>query len=58
MTPYARKERFQAFGFGGIPLYLNHTKTARIWNLNGEEEAWVNGRDGVLAAYQTAINDI
>ena len=51
MTPYARNEKFQAFGFGGIPLYLGHTKTARIWNLNGEDDPLVEGRDGVLKAY-------
>ena len=55
MTPYARDGQFQAFGFGGIPLYLGQTKTSRIWNLNGKDSPLVDGRDGMLEAYQQAI---
>ena len=55
MTPYAKGGKFQAFGFGGIPLYMGQTKTSRIWNLNGQTEPWVDGRQGMLEAYTKAI---
>ena len=55
MTPYAKKGMFQAFGFGGIPHYIGETKTSRLWNLNGTSDPLVEGRDGMLNAYQQAI---
>jgi hypothetical protein len=55
MTPYAKNGKFQAFGFGGIPHYMGESKTSRLWNLNGNEEPLVDGRDGMLQAYQKAI---
>ena len=34
---------------------MGQTKTSRIWNLNGLEDPRVDGRDGMLEAYQKAI---
>jgi len=34
---------------------MGQSKTSRIWNLNGNEDPLVDGRDGMLQAYQKAI---
>lgn len=48
MTPYAKDEMFSAYGFGGIPTYLNESSVSRLWNLNGKENPQVKGTMGVL----------
>jgi hypothetical protein len=56
MQSYAKDGVFQAFGFGGTPEYIGAKKVSHCWNLNGEKDPSVEGRDGLLAAYQKAID--
>ena len=56
LTPYA-KSKFNVYGFGGIPNYLEETKVSKLWPLNGNyEDPSCEGTIGVLQAYQAGIN--
>jgi len=55
MKPYARNGFFKAYGFGGIPDYIGENKVSRLWNINGTEDPNCFGTEGVLEAYQKAI---
>ena len=49
LTPYAKDSKFNAYGFGGIPKYLNETEVSKLWPLNGnKEDPSCNGTIGVL----------
>jgi len=57
LTPYAKEEKFNAYGFGGIPTYLGEEKVSKLWELNGnKKDPSCKGTAGVLEAYQEGIN--
>ena len=55
MAPYARNGNFKAYGFGGIPEYIGDTKVSRLWNINGTNDPFCFGTQGVLNAYKKCI---
>lgn len=57
MLPYARQQKFYAYGFGAIPTYAGFDKIQRVWNLKpGSFDGKVKGTLGVLEQYYKAIN--
>ena len=55
MTSYTKDEKFNVYGFGGIPRYINMENVSKLWNLNGTDDPSCEGTIGVLKAYQKAI---
>jgi hypothetical protein len=51
MQAYAKDGYFQAYGFGGTPEYIGAKKVSHCWNLNGEKDPKVLGREELLLAY-------
>ena len=56
LEPYAFERKFAAFGFGGIPRYLNGTAVSHCFNLNGQNDPTVEGLVNLFNCYKTAIN--
>ena len=57
MVKYAKDQKFDVYGFGGIPKYMGHKNTvSRLWNLNGNpDDPRCHGTMEVLKAYQYGI---
>jgi copine 1/2/3 len=57
LGPYIVDQKFPLYGFGGIPKYLKEKNTSHCFHLNGQKDAKVGGVDGLLKAYQNAIQN-
>ena len=56
LEPYAYKQYFAGFGFGGIPNFLGKEEVDHCFNLNGEENPTIKGGlKDLLSKYKSAL---
>ena len=56
LESYAYQQKFAAFGFGGVPKYLNSNSVSHCFNLNGQQDPTVQGLTSLFQSYKAAIN--
>ena len=54
LEPYAYKQKFAGFGFGGIPTYQGTDEVSHCFNLNGDTDPTIIGVNKLLEAYRIA----
>ena len=54
LEPYAYKQKFAGFGFGGIPRYQDTDEVSHCFNLNGDVDPTIIGAHQLLEAYRHA----
>ena len=48
LEPYAYKQKFAGFGFGGVPGYQGADTVSHCFNLNGDRDPTINGLENLL----------
>ena len=55
LEPYAYKNEFRAFGFGGIPRFMGQTTVSHCFNLSGQKDPQVKGLNNLFELYRSAL---